>query len=67
MPNELLERICSSSLCEKLIASSKDIWLSERIKDNAGKHLHSNKFMRTADVMIEFLKKKRKERTACLL
>ena len=38
----------------------------DKVIDNAEKHLHSNKFMRTVDVMADFLKRK-KERAAGLL
>ena len=57
LPNESLERFCLHLLCVKLIASIKDILLNERIK--AEKHLRSNKYMRTEDVMCDFLKRKK--------
>ena len=53
MPNESLERISLNSLCVKLIAFIKHIWLNS---DEAEKHLHINKFMRIENIMSNFLK-----------
>ena len=42
----------------KLIVSVKDIWI-DKVPDEAEKHLHSNKFLRTEHAMSDLLNKKK--------